>query len=240
MYEPVSIIILGPESTGKTTLFNQLAQDLSIPSSKLIPEVARSLMERNGWTGIDYDMLERQEDILKETLKIEEEMEERLDKELEETTRKLTEVQSTSYAGKEGTSSNSHERVDSKVIRLLEDRCGICCLVYARLLEEERQSRLNSGVNNSNLPFWRTLFSELKLRGAIDRYRHSLVLLLEPVEEFLEIDGLRRISPDWWYTFEVYLDMLHLAGIKYHRIGKAILNINDRVKEVQRLVEERK
>lgn len=241
MQEPISIIILGPESTGKTTLFNKLAQDLSIPSSRLIPEVARSLMERNRWTGVDYDMLERQQDILEETLRIEEEMEERIEREVgQEEMRKSVEVQSMSYADQGGTRNNTEDRMSYNSIRSMEDRCGICCLVYARLLEEERQSQPNSTVDKSKPPFWTTLFAQLQSRGSIDRYRNALVILLEPVEEFLEVDGLRRISPDWWYTFEVYVDMLNIAGIKYDRIGKNILNINERVKEVKTLIEKKK
>lgn len=243
---PVSIIIIGPESTGKTYLFERLIKSLSIPVSRTIPEVARALMLSKSWKGIETEMLERQEMIVDFTSNAEEEM-----------MRRIQEVNVDHAGGENGLERNGRVEEVSSKISMISDRAGLCCLVYARLLQEERdqlsttssttillpsQPSNDSSVNTNSIQSH--LRNELKSRNAINRYKNSLIILLEPVEIFLEFDGLRRNSKGglkgWWYTFEIYLNVLDEFGIEYKRIGEDILDVDKRVEKVLEWVELRR
>ncbi|KAK7038875.1 hypothetical protein VNI00_010507 [Paramarasmius palmivorus] len=58
------IYIIGPSSTGKTTLCNALAEHLGLPPSAHIREVARHVITSRGWTRKDIGLLEMQQAIL--------------------------------------------------------------------------------------------------------------------------------------------------------------------------------
>lgn len=67
-----SIYLVGPESTGKTTLFTALSSHLSLSPPQLIPEVARALLHSQHWTGSETQTLFHQRAILHATLEEEE------------------------------------------------------------------------------------------------------------------------------------------------------------------------
>lgn len=68
----ISVYLIGPESTGKTTLFRALVTRLALPAQRTVPEVARALMQTQGWTGHDTGVLSRQMAIATATLEAEE------------------------------------------------------------------------------------------------------------------------------------------------------------------------
>ncbi|ESK89142.1 hypothetical protein Moror_5264 [Moniliophthora roreri MCA 2997] len=61
---PRRIYIIGPSSTGKTTLCKALSQRLSLPPSAHITEVARHVIKSHGWTRKDIGLVEMQQAIL--------------------------------------------------------------------------------------------------------------------------------------------------------------------------------
>jgi nicotinamide riboside kinase len=64
MSTPRMIFIIGPSSTGKTTLCTVLAQRLAIPPSAHITEVAREVMRSTGFSRKDVGTLDMQGAIL--------------------------------------------------------------------------------------------------------------------------------------------------------------------------------
>ncbi|KAJ3811693.1 AAA domain-containing protein [Lentinula lateritia] len=60
-----AIYIVGPSSTGKTTLCNALATRLGLPPSMHITEVARAVMKEQGFTRADVHSLNMQHAIVK-------------------------------------------------------------------------------------------------------------------------------------------------------------------------------
>ncbi|KAF7439750.1 hypothetical protein PC9H_000086 [Pleurotus ostreatus] len=59
-----SIYIVGPSSTGKTTLCRALAEKLGLNSDAIVGEVAREVMRRTGFTRNDVGRLEMQRAIM--------------------------------------------------------------------------------------------------------------------------------------------------------------------------------
>lgn len=71
------LYVVGPSSTGKTTLCNVLAQSLTLRSWCYITEVARQIMQRRGFTREDVDKMEMQSAIMLAQLEREAEVGER-------------------------------------------------------------------------------------------------------------------------------------------------------------------
>ncbi|TFK19297.1 hypothetical protein FA15DRAFT_674563, partial [Coprinopsis marcescibilis] len=67
-----AIYIIGPSSTGKTTLCDVLARRLGLVGPAYITEVARQVMKAKGYTRNDVGHVQMQIDILEEHLKREE------------------------------------------------------------------------------------------------------------------------------------------------------------------------
>ncbi|TFK70693.1 hypothetical protein BDN72DRAFT_838638 [Pluteus cervinus] len=59
-----SIYIIGPSSTGKTTLCQALVRKLGLSEKAVVAEVARDVIKARGWTRDDVGKLELQEAIL--------------------------------------------------------------------------------------------------------------------------------------------------------------------------------
>lgn len=64
MSPPCSIYIVGPSSTGKTTLCRALAERLHLPADRLITEVARDVMRRTAFSRADVGRVAFQRAIL--------------------------------------------------------------------------------------------------------------------------------------------------------------------------------
>lgn len=65
------IFVLGPSSSGKTTLCNALTEDLNLDQSRYIREVARNVMKTMGFTRADVDTYEMQYAIMTAQLRAE-------------------------------------------------------------------------------------------------------------------------------------------------------------------------
>ncbi|KAF9057078.1 AAA domain-containing protein [Panaeolus papilionaceus] len=61
---PLSIFIIGPSSTGKTTLCEALVESLSIPQEAYVTEVARTIMKEKGYSRNTIGVLDMQKDIM--------------------------------------------------------------------------------------------------------------------------------------------------------------------------------
>ncbi|TFK82321.1 hypothetical protein K466DRAFT_590602 [Polyporus arcularius HHB13444] len=66
-----AIFVLGPSSSGKTTLCDALARRLQIPTAQYIKEVARTVMKTHGFTRNDTGSFEMQHAIMLAQLKAE-------------------------------------------------------------------------------------------------------------------------------------------------------------------------
>ncbi|KIM35858.1 hypothetical protein M413DRAFT_32214 [Hebeloma cylindrosporum] len=60
----ISIYLVGPSSTGKTTLCNALAQKLAIPTHAYVTEIARQVMKDKGHSRETIGSLQMQQDIM--------------------------------------------------------------------------------------------------------------------------------------------------------------------------------
>ncbi|OSX61367.1 hypothetical protein POSPLADRAFT_1046788 [Postia placenta MAD-698-R-SB12] len=67
-----AVFILGPSSSGKTTLCNALVEDLGLDRSRYVTEVARNVMKTHGFTRHDTDTFEMQHTIMMAQLRAEE------------------------------------------------------------------------------------------------------------------------------------------------------------------------
>jgi len=143
------IYVVGPSSTGKTTLCRALAERLGLEGPEFITEVAREVMQQERYSRDDIGKLEMQAAIMRAQL--------------------LREQTGRTAAATTG-------RV------LLSDRSAIDPIVYAILTsasEEEAEERVQS------------LTESHQFQLALAAYRKSLFVLLGPVPEWLEDDGVR-------------------------------------------------
>ncbi|KAL4068635.1 AAA domain-containing protein [Scleroderma yunnanense] len=65
---PIQVYVIGPSSTGKTTLCTAAAKSLKLPSRCYITEVARHVMRTQGFTRADVGTLEMQRAIMQAQL----------------------------------------------------------------------------------------------------------------------------------------------------------------------------
>ena len=133
-----AVFVLGPSSSGKTTLCNALAEELRIPSSCYVKEVARHVMRTQGFTRKDTGTYEMQAAIMRAQLQAE------------------IEVLAVRHA----------EAVQVGHIVLLSDRSAVDPIVYAStaktVAEGTRSRLLHDSVFQANLALYkRSLFSKL-------------------------------------------------------------------------------
>jgi nicotinamide riboside kinase len=143
------IYVVGPSSTGKTTLCRAVAAGLGLNGPEFITEVAREVMEREGYTRYDVGKLEMQATIMRAQL--------------------LREQKGRIAASRAGSI-------------LLSDRSAIDAIAYAVLTsasEEEAQRRMQNLTQSGDFQL------------ALSRYRESQFVLLGPVPEWWEDDGIR-------------------------------------------------
>jgi len=181
-----AIYVVGPSSTGKTTLCNALAAKLGLEAPAYITEVARKVMRETGYTRGDIGKIGMQMDIMKAQLQREDE-------------RKLTATKS--------------QRV------LLSDRSAIDPIVYAIFTstsEEEAQQRRDSLINSPQF--------QLALPG----YRHSIFLLLKPVQEWVWDDGIRSLE-DRDRCLDLFRKTLDELGICYREMGPDMMFLAERI-----------
>ena len=206
-----SIYVVGPSSTGKTTLCGALSKyflaesQLQSPRSDgrgvllySISEVARKVMRERQFTRDDVGTLEMQQAILEAQVKTERDA-------------------MASFALSDPTK--------KKV--LLSDRCAIDALVYTRKLVSEDA--------------YKTLCESLEFQEALRRYRgerakgneggHVLFILTLPVSEWLIDDGIRSMSEPEAIS-EEFRHVLNEMEIPFVELGSEIMELGRRVEWV--------
>ncbi|KAH9888526.1 AAA domain-containing protein [Cubamyces lactineus] len=187
-YRYGAVFVLGPSSSGKTTLCDTLSEELGVRPPQYIKEVARNVMKTHGFTRNDTDTYEMQYAIMAAQLEAEE--------------RAAAALQNTTVAG----------------IRLiLSDRSAIDPIVYAG----------TSGVPGA-LGRRHRLLEDAALQRMLPSYRGSLFVVLEPVTEWLEDDGVRSLEDPGRYN-SVLVATLRELGIPYVTIGTETKDIRARV-----------
>lgn len=133
-----AIFVLGPSSSGKTTLCNALAEELQIHPSRYVKEVARHVMRTQGFTRKDTGTYEMQAAIMRAQLQAE------------------IEVLAVRHP----------QAVEAGDIVLLSDRSAVDPIVYAStaktIAESTRSRLLHDSAFQANLALYkRSLFSKL-------------------------------------------------------------------------------
>ncbi|KAJ8087708.1 hypothetical protein AAF712_014719 [Marasmius tenuissimus] len=201
------IYLIGPSSTGKTTLCNAITKHLSLPPSVHVAEVARNVIRAGGWSRQDIGLLEMQQKILDAHAEKEREVIER-----------------------QGLLNDVDD--NSGGIQLLCDRSAIDPVVYAVLtsrsilephssVDELERSRRDALVNSSSFQAILPTYLEAA----------SHFYLLEPVDSWLEDDGFRHTG-DQAESFVIFKRLLGELGIPYRLIGRDMLDLEERVRFV--------
>jgi nicotinamide riboside kinase len=182
-----AIFVVGPSSTGKTTLCDALADRLGLRAPAHIKEVARSVMKQTGFSRATVNMLEMQVAIM----------------------------EGQTLAEAEG---------KAAVLRgeapfILSDRCAIDALVYAVLTAEDEE------VGKRR---WDVVVSSTAFQSALPSYRAALVILLEPVPEWLFDDGIRSLDEPT-RCFDTFVTVLRQLAVPYHRLGPGTPDLAKRV-----------
>ncbi|KAI0653603.1 AAA domain-containing protein, partial [Cubamyces menziesii] len=182
------IFVLGPSSSGKTTLCDALSKELDIRPPQYIKEVARNVMKTHGFTRDDTDTYEMQYAIMAAQLEAEE--------------RAAAALQTMVVDGPR---------------LILSDRSAIDPIVYASTAEApgalDRRHRL---------------MGDAALQRMLPSYRGSLFVVLEPVTEWLEDDGVRSLEDPERYNRVLFATLREL-GIPYVKLGAEMKNIRARV-----------
>ncbi|KAF8067484.1 AAA domain-containing protein [Lyophyllum atratum] len=175
------IHLVGPSSTGKTTLINILAKKLSLEGPAVVREVARDVMATQGYSRRDVGSLEMQQAIMVAHLK-------------KEAEGRLCPIQ-------------------------ICDRSAVDPIVYAVLTsngDEEARRRRDILVNS------------LDFQLALQNYRNETFLLLAPVTEWQEDDGVRLIEQQS-QCFEAFQVILGELGIHFREIGPDMRFLEERL-----------
>ncbi|KAI0359483.1 hypothetical protein OH77DRAFT_1395516 [Trametes cingulata] len=189
-----AIFVLGPSSSGKTTLCDALARRLQLQPSQYIKEVARTVMKTHGFTRHDTDTYEMQHAIM---------------------TAQLVAEKRAAAAIAAGEGGNS-----TKTPLILSDRSAIDPIVYARTSNEP-------GARDRS----QRLLDDPALQEMLPAYRSSLFVVLKPVAEWFEDDGVRSLEDPWKYN-ETLFRTLEELGIPYVTIGEETKDISARVEFV--------
>ncbi|CAE6400905.1 unnamed protein product [Rhizoctonia solani] len=183
------LYIVGPSSTGKTTLCRALASRLQLSPSQHISEVARTVMRSSSFTRDHVDKLEMQKAIMHAQI--------------------TTENNARNQAVAKDSSDASF---------LLCDRSAIDPLVYAALSATE-----GSGA--------KVLVESDEMQTILPIYRRAIFVLLHPVKEWFEDDGIRSLADPSGYplTYKHYLSRFE---IKYYEIDSSLKDLDERVNAV--------
>ena len=113
---------------------------------------------------------------------------------------------------------------------VLCDRSAIDPLVYTLLTASDGE--------DWNRRKWSFTSSE-RFQRAIREYKNSVVLLLEPVQEWLVDDGV-RLTENQERCLELFQLLLKELEIPYVRIGTEMTNLEERIDFVLRLIGSRR
>ncbi|KAG8739308.1 hypothetical protein FRC10_005792 [Ceratobasidium sp. 414] len=184
------VYVVGPSSSGKTTLCKALAARLGLAPSRHVAEVARTVMQTTRFTREHVGTLAMQQAILN------------------------------AQAEAEGKARMQHSGAPQgrSPPFLLCDRSAIDPIAYAHFSTVDQHGA-------------ETLVESTELRRVLPIYRDALFVLLHPVQEWIEDDGVRSLDDPRRYpeVFKTYLDRF---GLDYEEMGEDIKGLDDRVKRV--------
>lgn len=184
----VSIYVIGPSSTGKTTLCNALAQKLALEGSAYVTEVARHVMREKGYSRDTIGSLQMQEDIM------------------------------------EAHFLREQEGMATHAVRVC-DRTAIDPVIYAILTsndEEEARRKKDHLTHSANF------------QKALQQYRQSIVILLQPVAEWLADDGVRS-TENQDKCLQIYKQVLAELDVSYYEFGREVMFLPERVGRIMGL-----
>ncbi|KAF8597549.1 hypothetical protein BDV93DRAFT_479290 [Ceratobasidium sp. AG-I] len=188
------VYIVGPSSSGKTTLCKALAARIHLSPSRHISEVARSVMKSTSYTRDHVEKLDMQRAILRAQSAAEKNARSRY------TTNGKTTTQS------------------SVSPFLLCDRSAIDPLVYASL-------------SATDFTGAEILAESPELQELLPIYQQALFVLLHPVDEWIEDDGVRSLADPVKYP-SAYKEYLERFGIGYQELNDGLKGLEARVDQV--------
>ncbi|CAE6538467.1 unnamed protein product, partial [Rhizoctonia solani] len=183
------LYVVGPSSSGKTTLCKALALHLHLSPDQHISEVARSVMRSSSFTRDHVDKLEMQKTIM------------------------LAQITAEQNARNQASATGS-----SDPLFLLCDRSAIDPLVYAALSATE-----STGAE--------TLAGSSEMQSILPVYRRAIFVLLYPVKEWFEDDGIRSLADPSNYPL-TYKHYLNQFGIQYYELDSSLKDLDGRINAV--------
>ncbi|KAG8715393.1 hypothetical protein FRC08_010639 [Ceratobasidium sp. 394] len=191
------VYVVGPSSSGKTTLCKALAARLGLAPTRHVAEVARTVMQTTRFTREHVGTLAMQQAILN------------------------------AQAVAEGKARMQHGGASQDGSRpfLLCDRSAIDPIVYAHFSIVDQHGA-------------EALAESAELQGILPIYQDALFVLLHPVPEWIEDDGVRALDDPRRYpaVFKTYLERF---GLDYEEMGEEIKGLDHRVDRVLRWIAER-
>lgn len=188
------IYIVGPSSSGKTTLCKALATRIQLSPNRHIAEVARSVMKSTSYTRDHVGKLDMQRAIL----------------------------QAQVVAEKNARSQYTTNDEDAKQSRappfLLCDRSAIDPIVYA-------------SFSATDFTGAEILAESPELQEMLPVYRQALFVLLHPVDEWIEDDGVRSLADPRQYP-NAYKEHLKRFGIGCQELDHNLKGLDARVDQV--------
>ncbi|KAF8877848.1 AAA domain-containing protein [Gymnopilus junonius] len=176
---PTTIYIMGPSSTGKTTLCNALALKLGVPKEAYVTEVARQVMKETGFSRDTIGSLEMQKAIMEAHFRREEVLD--------------------------------------------ENQVTACISLFDCSTDDsEAQTRKES------------LIAADKFKKALlEKYRspNSVVVLLKPVKEWVQDDGVRSLE-DLETCLSIFKALLDELRVQYWEFGEDEKRLEERVVRV--------
>ncbi|KAG8751263.1 hypothetical protein FRC14_008036 [Serendipita sp. 396] len=219
MAHTIGIFIVGPSSTGKSTLCRALEKYLVQEGLRVahISEVARTVMKQRGFTRDDVGTLAMQKAIL--------------DAQIEAETKALESL--------ERSICNSEASNAPQPSILICDRCAIDPSVYAEMELTADDIEILTGDLSYRLAVSRYGGNPARTHESIDDIRrssliHSVVILTDGVEEWREDDGVRSLY-DPWKVADVFRRKLAALRIPYHEVGEDMKDLGERINWVVQL-----
>ncbi|KAI5119488.1 hypothetical protein M0805_009512 [Coniferiporia weirii] len=185
---PCAVYVIGPSSSGKSTLCDALAKRYNVVAPAYIKEVARAVMKEKGFTREDVERMDMQYAILK------------------------------AQAHADVQAHNSVSRGESPIV--LSDRSVVDPIVYA-LLSSPAEGHERA----------RTLINVTETQLSLTHLRRSTVILLAPVPEWVEDDGIRSVD-EHYASIDAFRAVLQQLHIPFHEIDGTCRSLESRVQRV--------
>lgn len=206
------IFVLGPSSSGKTTLCNALTEDLNLDQSRYIREVARNVMKTMGFTRADVDTYEMQYAIMTAQLRAEKDV-----------------LSKTKDSDGPLILLSDRSAIDPIVYTTTSQVPGA---------SDRRRRLLEDMAFQDILPIYkRSLFGkylDLNATTSVDIPRVEVIL--QPIEEWFHDDGVRSLEDPWEYNEQLYATMTEL-NIPFVTIGEERKDLRERVEFLKQFLQ---